>query len=323
MIQSLLIHRGKLESDLAPERIAAFLGKPEGMLWIDLEAPTKKEIAILSDVFGFHPLAIEDATKESDLPKAGLYEGYAHLVIHRIPVETTSWEEMEPREMDLFLSERYVVTVHDSASISVQETAAKLRTAPEGFEAGADRVMYEILDRVVDRYTPLLDQWDDAVDELEVEILGGAVEDGVLDRALHLRRAMADLRKSLGPQRELIERLARRQVPYVSEQVIPYMRDVLDHMTRLFQTLESLRDHISFLFEAHMAISSNNLSHVMKRLTLIATIFLPLSFIAGVYGMNFSHIPGLQNPYGFAAVMILMGGLAVTMLWYFKRRGLW
>jgi len=225
--------------------------------------------------------------------------------------------------MDIFLSEKYLVSVHAAASASAAEVMARVEASPALLESGPDRILYEILDRIVDRHMRLLDTYDDALDDLEEAILSGTVDDEVLEKALRLRRGMAELRRSLGPQRDLIQGLARRNIPYVSEGVAPYLRDVLDHMTRIYQSLESHRDHVASLFEAYMAVSSNRLTMAMKSLTLFATIFLPLGFMAGLYGMNFEWMPGLHHPYGFVAVLGVMGAVAVAMVFYFRRQGLW
>ncbi len=322
MIRSFLARDGKLRAGLDRHELIGFLASPSGVLWVDLVEPTSEEMALLSEVFKFHPLAVEDAGKESDLPKADVYEGYAHIVVHR-PAAELECPSDSPREMDIFLSEKYLVSVHAAASASAAEVMARVEASPALLESGPDRILYEILDRIVDRHMRLLDTYDDALDDLEEAILSGTVDDEVLEKALRLRRGMAELRRSLGPQRDLIQGLARRNIPYVSEGVAPYLRDVLDHMTRIYQSLESHRDHVASLFEAYMAVSSNRLTMAMKSLTLFATIFLPLGFMAGLYGMNFEWMPGLHHPYGFVAVLGVMGAVAVAMVFYFRRQGLW
>ncbi len=322
MIRSFLARDGKLRADLDRQQLAAFLASPSGVLWVDLAQPSSEEMALLSEVFKFHPLAVEDAGKESDLPKADVYEGYAHIVVHR-PAAELECPSDSPREMDIFLSEKYIVSVHAAPSASTGEVMVRVQAVPSILESGPDRILYEILDRIVDRHMRVLDTYDDALDELEEAILGGRVGEDVLEKALRLRRGMAELRRSLGPQRDLIQGLARCSIPYVSDGVAPYMRDVLDHMTRIYQSLEAHRDHVASLFEACMAVSSNRLTLAMKSLTLFATIFLPLGFMAGVYGMNFEWMPGLDHPYGFATALGLMGSVAVAMVFYFRRQGLW
>ncbi len=311
-----------LATDISRDQMRAFLAAPEGSLWVDLESPTDDEYSILSEVFNFHPLAVEDARKEIELPKADVYEGYVYVVVHRINVDFKT-RRVIPREMDIFLSDRYLVTVHEEVSVSAGDVMARITATPSLLAAGPDRVMHDVIDRIVDRYLPFLDQWEDEIESLEEAILNGTAHEEVMEKALHLRREVAELRKSLGPQRDIIQRLARRDIPHVSEKTALYFRDVQDHLVRIFQTLESHRDHIASLFEAYMATSSNRLNMVMKRLTSFATIFLPLSFVAGIYGMNFEHMPGLGHPYGFAAIVASMGLMAAGMLWYFKRQGWW
>jgi magnesium transporter len=322
MIRTKLARNGTLQTGLGREEIRDWLRTRDGMLWVDLEMPSDEEFTLLSEVFRFHPLAVEDAHREIELPKVDAYDGYVYLVVHRINVD---FEERRcaPREMDIFLSDRYLVTVHDEVSQSVAEVSARIDASPALLTNGPDFVMHDIIDRIVDRYLPVLDHWDEEIDDIEERILLGRPKDDVLTTALQLRRDVANLRKSLGPQRDILQKMARRDVSYISEKAALYFRDVQDHLVGIFNRLETQREHIASLFEAYMATTSSRLSEVMKRLTALATIFLPLSFVAGVYGMNFEQMPGLSLPYGFFYVLALMGGITVGMLWLFKREGWW
>jgi magnesium transporter len=193
MIRSKLARGSALTADLTWDQMRAFLAARDGVLWVDLEGPTEEEYAILADVFAFHPLAVEDARKEIDLPKVDAYEGYVYLVVHRINVDLET-RRVAPREMDIFLSDRYLVTVHDEVSASVGEVAARIAASPAILEGGPDLVMHEIIDRIVDRYLPVLDRWEGEIDDLEEAILTGSRQDGVLEDALRLRHEIAELR---------------------------------------------------------------------------------------------------------------------------------
>src|SRR5262249_2551534 len=185
-----------------------------------------------------------------------------------------------PKVIDIFLSDRYLVTVHEEVSQSVGEVLARIDHAPALLSCGPDVVMHDVIDRIVDRYLPVLDRWEDEIDAIEDGILTEKEGDGVLHKALQLRHQVADLRKSLTPQRDIIQRLARRDIPHVSEKTALYFRDVLDHLVRIGHTLETQREHIASLFEAYMATTANRMNAIMKRLTSLATLFLPLSFVA-------------------------------------------
>lgn len=322
MIRTKLARNGTLQTDLGREEIREWLKTRDGMLWVDLEMPSDEEFTLLSDVFRFHPLAVEDAHREIELPKVDVYDGYVYLVVHRINVDPAE-RRCAPNEMDIFLSDRYLVTVHEEVSQSIAEVRARIDASPTLLSAGPDFVMHDIIDRVVDRYMPVLDHWDEEIDDLEEKILVGRRKDDVLETALKFRRDVANLRKSLGPQRDILQKMARRDVPFISEKAALYFRDVQDHLVAIFNRLETQREHIASLFEAYMATASTRLNEVMKRLTALATIFLPLSFVAGVYGMNFEHMPGLEWPHGFFYVMALMGAITAGMLWLFKREGWW
>jgi len=322
MIRSRLSANDALVTDVTWDRIREFLARPDGVLWVDLEAPTDDEFRILAEVFRFHPLAIEDAHKETELPKVDIYDGYAYLVLHRIHVDFDT-RRVSPREMDIFISDHYLVTVHEEQSQSTAEVAARIDHSPALLACGPDVVMHDIVDRIVDRYLPVLDRWEDEIDELEEGILTENEREAVLEKALRLRHEVADLRKSLGPQRDILQKLSRRDIPHVTEKTALYFRDVYDHLIRIGHTLETHREHIASLFEAYMAMASNRMNMIMKRLTSLATLFLPLSFVAGVYGMNFEHMPGQDWRYGFVMVCLIMGGMAISMLWFFKKEGWW
>jgi len=322
MIRSRLARNSTLSADISWDEMRAFLAAPNGVLWVDLEMPSDDEFKVLAEVFQFHPLAIEDAHKDIELPKVDIYPGYAYLVVHRIQVDFETCR-VSPREMDIFISDHYLVTVHEEVSQSTSEVAARIDHTPALLSAGPDVVMHDIIDRIVDRYMPVLDRWEDEIDALEEGIFIEREGDAVLEKALRLRREVAELRKSLGPQRDILQKLSRRDIPHVSEKTALYFRDVYDHLIRIGHNLETHREHIASLFETYMATASNRMNLIMKRLTSLATLFLPLSFVAGVYGMNFQHIPGLDWRYGFTMICLIMGGMAIAMLWFFRREGWW
>jgi len=222
-------------------------------------------------------------------------------------------------ELDIFCGKHFIVTVHLSPVKAITACQEKYERNPSLIRRSADFFLHSIIDVLIDSYFPILDYWDDRIDQVEDDILGEEGED-ILTEMILIKRNILALRRSLAPQRDVINRLARREFPLISPQASIYFRDVSDHMMRIYNTLESYRDLVSSLFEVHISMISNKMNSIMQRLTIIATIFMPLTFIVGVYGMNFRYMPELRWKVGYLVVWTVMIILGVGMYVYFKRK---
>jgi magnesium transporter len=287
------------------------------VIWIDLEFPTDEEIERVGKVMGFHPLAIEDATKYVELPKIDEFEDHAFLVTHGMRI--TDEGEVEKVEIDCFIGKNYLVTSHQRESRSLAAVREHVRRAPELLARGPDFLLHEVLDRQVDNYLPLLDGFDIELDRLEEEVLERFRPD-ILQDILKLRRQVIALRRSIGPQRDVIGRLARHDLPYISTKATIYFRDVYDHVVRTHEMLEGYRDLVAAVMESHRSMAAQRLNEVMQRLTAISTVFLPITFIAGVFGMNFRHMPELEWRWGYPAALGFMFAVGVGMYVFFRRK---
>ena len=294
-----------------------FETKPDRSYWWDLNHADQDEILILSERFHFHPLAIEDCVADIHYPKVDFYDTYLYLVIHGVDVDLTEVEGFAPKELDIFLGPDYLLTFHNKAMRSVEEVQRRLRENAPLLEHGLDFLLYSILDIVVSHYLPVLDQIEDDLDRLE-EIIFENAQPPVLREILSVKRTLWRLKRTIFPQREVINHLARNEYEFVGSRTQVYFRDVYDMLYRMAEMTESFRDVSNALVETYLSTVSNRLNETMKVLTLLATIFMPLTVITGVYGMNFANMPELRWHYGYYGILGLMAVVTAAMLGYFK-----
>jgi magnesium transporter len=324
MIRSLYCPKNRPhQSDLSPTDMAQALQDAEGLLWVSLEQPTEAEIqTILADTFHFHPLAIEDCLSDGyQAPKVDIFGDYLFIIVHALQ-PNFPLDQFDTMELNCFLGRNYLVTSHRHPQMPpVQAVWERLARDERPLTRGADFLCYTILDRLVDEYMPLLDVMDEEIDRLEDEVVLKRPKPDVLERILSLKHSILTLRRIIAPQREVMNRLSRDDLPQIADVHHIYYRDIYDHLVRVHDLSESIRDVVTGALDTYLSATSNRLNEIMKALTIVSTIFLPLSFIAGVYGMNFKYFPELQWQYGYCYVWGIFIAIAVGMLWYFRRRG--
>ncbi len=306
-----LIYRDRL----APELMT--LG-PGDLLWLDLEDPTPEEAEVLKTHFKFHPLTIEDTLIDVQYPKLDFYPDYVFIVLHGINY-LASTREFTTAEIDVFLSAQFLVTHHDHRMRSVRSVRERILQDPQTMDQGLDFVLHSLLDRMVDNYFPELEKMEDRIEELEGEIFGTPGRESLL-RIFDLKREILHLKRIVYPQREVFHRLSRDEIVFIRPSTRLYFRDIYDSLFRMTDTADSYRDLLSGLLDAYLSSVSNSLNEVMKVLTMISTIFIPLSFVAGVYGMNFNNMPELEWKYGYYLVIGIMSAVAFIMIWFFRRK---
>ena len=296
----------------------AWLDPSSGVkLWLDLSAPTPEEGRILSDTFHFHELAVEDALSALQFPKIAPYQGYLYLVLHGMDV-STGGERVATRDIDFFLGPSYLVTVHDGTSRSI----AKLREICDRHDLvlaeGPVALMHRIVDSMVNNYRPAIEELEERVERLEEEAFLG--HEHLVAKVLELRKDLAHLRRVLIPQRDAIGRLARREFGAISDEMAYRFRDVFDHVVRVTEETFLFQDRITGILEVNLATVSNRLNQVMKVLTVMSTIFLPLTVLSGMWGMNV-RLPAFPGGEGaqFWWVAGIMTAVAAAMLAVFRR----
>ena len=298
----------------------AWLAPGSGVwVWVDLSAPTLEETRILSDVFHFHELAVEDALSEIHHPKVESYGDYLYLILHGIDFREAE-HCFKTQDVDFFLGEQFLVTVHPGISRTLTDLRGVCVRNHRALGEGPVALMHRIIDAMVDHYRPEVDRLNDRLDKLEEEIFERP-DARLAKQILDFKADVSSLRRVVLPQRDAVARLARREFPIISEPLAYRFRDVHDHLVRLVDEAMFFQDRVTSLLDAHLSQVSNQLNGVMKVLTIIATIFMPLTVIVGLWGMNVSlpTLPG-GDPAQFWWVTGLMLALGAGMLGYFRRR---
>jgi magnesium transporter len=323
MIRSILIKpNGSRKIDLSVAEMRSALSQPDDLMWVSLEHPTDEEaMAVLQDLFQFHPLVIEDSLNTGyQTPKVDDFGSYIFIIAHALR-SNGNLTDIETMELNFFLGSNYLVTIFlDEQMPPIDRIWLRLQRDERVTQNGSDFLCYSILDSLVDDYLPVLDQMDDEIEILEDQVLEQPKPES-LARILEMKHALMYLRRILSPQRELMNRLARDSFPMIDQQSQFYFRDVYDHLVRFQDLVESLRDLISGTLDIYLNSTSLRLNNVMKALTVVSTIFLPLSFVAGVYGMNFEYMPELHWQYGYLFVWGIFLLIPIGMLLFFKNRG--
>lgn len=310
---------GTLLKDLDRMSLRQALESRKGVLWVDLEDPSPEEVEILGPaVFDFHSLAIEDCLHSQSRPKIDDYDEYVFLVFHAWKKDG---EGVRLEEIDFFLGRNYVVSYHVEPRASRSALADKIEKDPKlVLGHGSDMLLHQILDLMVDKYTMVVDTLDDRVDALEEEILENANEQ-TLKKVLVLKKDLQELFRTIRHQRDVMSSLCREGHPIISKKARTFLRDVYDHVVRVHDTVEGLRDEVAGARDAYLSMVSVRMNSVMKGLSLVATIILPLTFVTGIYGMNFHKMPLLDNPVGFWITCGMMVALAAVMYAWFRKRG--
>jgi magnesium transporter len=287
--------------------------------WLDIEKPTDEDLEILEKDFHFHHLTIEDVKHRNQRPKLDEFDGYSFAVIF-----TADWSDNQIRflEHHFYLGRNYVVTVHDEPAPVLTELRDRLRQGPELCRGEPSFLTYLVIDALVDTTFPMLEHLDDVIDALQDEILEKA-DPQLLSTIYKYKHDVSELRRLMGAQRDLFQKLISHTLELHSQNMTVYWRDVYDHIVRQYETVDSLRDLLTGAMDVYLSTVSNRLNVTMKTLTIIASLFLPLSFLTGFYGMNFAFLTGvLEPPYWvfWVGVATMLGSLIVQVL-LFRRRG--
>jgi len=303
--------------ELSLDAVPNLLGRGDITFWFDLDSPTQAELDFLEKHLRIHHLTREDIVSQNQRPKIESFEGYVYLAIH--PLIGKNDLQIEPAEIDLLLGHNWLVMVRYQPIPGLIENSRFHERLDLALPRGADFLLYTIVDLIVDSYFPLLDQMDDEIDLLEDALLEQAgIEE--MNRLLALKRSLVHIRRAVGPQREVFNQLTRHDFPFIRPEHTVYFRDVYDHLIRITEELDSLRDILSGALEVHLSSISNQLNVTMKRLTAWGTIFVVITAIAGVYGMNFEYMPELRWRYGYPAIMALIAAISVGLYFYFKKK---
>jgi magnesium transporter len=304
-----------------PAEAVRLAGTGPGAVWIDLEDETEAAVTGLLAPLGIHPLVLEDLVADVNRPKVDSYGSYLYVVVH-----SARWDDDRPllREIDLVLGRRFLITHHEGATRSVLQALEVLARRPELLNRGPAPLMHFLLDVLVDHWLPIMDQVGEEIDGLEESVFEDS-DAAVHQRILRLKRGMSALRRVVGPQRDLMLALTRDEFDPVPSEVRPYLRDVYDRLARVTDLLDSFRDETATLLDLHVSRISNQMNEVIKRLTVIATIGLPLTIVTSYYGMNVGAdriFPEfhLLHTHPIVFVWLLLAITTGATWWYLKRK---
>jgi magnesium transporter len=309
------------EGVLRPEEIPGLPVPETGVLWLDIWGLSDPAVVqAVGDRFGFHPLALEDVLNIPQRPKVDRYGDHLLVVLREIQYPE------EPEQFCLFLADRVVVTFQERPGDPFEPVRDRIRTGAGRVRSlGADYLAYSLFDAVLDAYYPSLERLGDQVEELEEQVMEEPTPE-LLRRIRQVRRKLIEVRRAAWPARDAMSELLREETPFIQPGTKVFLRDCYDHATQVMDMVETYREMAAALVDEYMSTMSNRMNEIMKVLTIIATIFIPLTFIAGLYGMNFDpqasayNMPELAWRYGYPAVLLLMACAAGGMLYWFRKK---
>ena len=294
-----------------------------GVHWINIDGADAPLLQRLGTHFKLHPLALEDVLTGPQRPKVERYTDHYFMILRMLRCTTPGQVDIDDEQVSVFFGRDWVITVQERPGGDVFDPVREAIRHGRGRvrDTGADYLAYLLLDAVVDALFPVLEAVSDRVETLESETLGAAPS--TLQALQHTRHNVLSLRRAIWPTREAIGVLQREDHPLISAETRVFLRDIHDHAVQALELVEAFREMLAGMMDVYLSVQSQRLNEVMKVLTVIATLFIPLTFIASIYGMNFDHMPELHWRYGYVSALGLMGVTAIGMLYYFRRKGWW
>jgi magnesium transporter len=325
MIRTLYYTPGKpLRTDIPPAEFPRLLRDRKSLLWVDFfNEPAEIAEPILLG-FNFHPLAIDDALQETHTPKIDDWGDYIYMVLNVMNHKRENGVfDSEIEELDIFLGRNYVVTYHDAPLPCIEETWSACQRDIRHVQNGPDHLLYRIADALVMGYMPLIEQIDHQIDQIEDQVFDNPTRN-TLEQIFALKRILLSMRRIILPQREVLNKLARDDYTVIDPKDRIFFRDIYDHLVRLHDINESLRDLVSGAMDTYLSVINNRMNEVMKALAVITTLFMPITFVTGFFGMNFfepvAHLTGWTNTQMFEAMLAVMLVLPLIMYQWMRRR---
>ncbi len=300
--------------------ISEFCLSEHNVVWADVNDPTSQDFLELAEEFGFHPLSIEDCRMEHQRPKIEEYPGYYFIVLYEAQLAGPQ-DALELRELNIFLGANYLVTVHSRPIRAVKIADRLWNEWTDRAGHGSGLLAYLLIDAIVDDYLPLLDVISDRMDDLEDQIFG-EFQPEAIQQIFRIKKQLLYLRRSITPLRDVFNTMLRREQPIFARETHVYFQDVFDHIIRVADTVDTLRDMLGSTMDAYLSVSGNRMNMVMKRLTSISTILMSVTLIAGIYGMNFELMPELKWKFGYIYSLLSMVVVGLG-LYLFLRRVKW
>lgn len=305
--------------------ISQALEDSQGLLWVDFQGePPEVCEPVLIHTFCFHPLAVDDALQETHIPKIDDWEEYLYIALRAISFEVNDGNYIDTPELDVFLGHNFIVTHHDKPVPALDRTWKHVQRDGRHIKQGADHILYLIIDELAVEFMKVVEQLDDEIEKIE-DLIFDLPGPEILEKAFSLKRVTIHLRRTLSPLREVLNKLARDQYEVIDSKDRVYFRDVYDHLVRLHDITETLRELVGGALETYLSVVNNRMNDTVKTLTVITTLFMPISFVAGFFGMNFFE-PVLSTSAwtgstALVLTLLLMAAAPLTMFVYIRKRG--
>jgi magnesium transporter len=313
-----LYREGELaEEGFDPSRVSDYLQEQGSLVWLDLEDPTEDELRMIQEEFALHPLAIEDTLHRNQRPKVETYKDHFFLVLRSFRFDG---DELVDSEIHVFVGPGFLVTLRYSPAFDLAPVKRKWEKQSELTGEGGGALLYALLDEVVDDCFEVIERLDDKAEGIEEDVFAEEPPSDIQERIFRLKKMVLHLRKRIVPMRDVLDLLSE-EGGVVTERLRPYYRDVTDHVIRVMEFSDHLRELLTTALEAHLSEVSNRLNQVMKQLTSWAAIILVPTLIAGIYGMNFRHMPELNWVVGYPLALALMAVSAFVLFRVFRKRG--
>ena len=316
MIRSLYYFPGEsIRKDLPVQEFPKLILERSGLLWVDFTSEPPETALPILEQFGFHPLAIDDALQETHLPKLDDWGDYLYIALNYMDVTQNhqAWDT-EVDELDIFLGPNYIVTHHDHPMSAIEDTWEACNRDERNIQNGADHILYKITDNLVAGYMPTVEKIDAAIDQIEDQVFDRPTPQ-TLERLFALKRILLAMRRIVLPQREVLNKLARDDYKVIDPKDRVFFRDIYDHLVRLHDLNESLRDLVGGALDTYLSVVNNRMNDIMKTLTIITTLFMPITFITGFFGMNFFEPVG--NLIGWTSRQVFAATMAILLLFPF------
>ena len=312
---------GNVSLDLDLDGLSEALGKAEGLLWVNLDGEDLETCRlVLHDRFGFHPLAVDDALDESHVPKVDDWGDYLYLVLHSVIFDG---HDLDTAELDLFLGHNYLVTYPNQPIAAVDRVWALCQRDERHLRSGPAHLLYLLADELAADALLTVEELDETIDQIEDSIFDGA-SPAVLEQLFPLKRSLLHLRRIIAPEREVLNKLARGGYRVIDVDHAIFFRDVYDHFVRLYDITDSLRDLVSGAMDTYLSVVNNRMNDVMKVLTVITTLFMPISFLSGFFGMNFFQptvaLDAWTGHTAFTVILVAMILAPIGMLLWMRKR---
>jgi magnesium transporter len=318
MLTCHLYREGALQDEVFDVgRAAELLRSDDARMWIDARDPSEDELEQLRKQFSLHPLSIEDVVHWDQRSKVEVFEEYFSVVVHALRLDDA--DELVDAEIHMFVGRGFLITVRSEPAFDLAEVRERVRRSPELTSAGGSFLLYTLLDEVVDGYLEIVERYEDLSDDVEDAVFRDDADSAPQQEIFRLKRRVVRFRRIVVPLREVVD-LVQEQPNFVPPVLTPYYRDVLDHLLRSIEFADNIRDLLASALEAELAQVSNRLNVVMKKLTSWAGIVLVPTLIAGIYGMNFRHMPELDWQWGYPLSLGLMALSALLLYRAFKKR---